>query len=122
MDPMERVVFFFDAINRKDADAVISCYEPEAVLSLDPHGGTVSGADKIREALAGFLTMEMSLADKRELRSADGQLALTRLTWTATGVGPDGEPITMSGKSTEVLRRQPDGKWLVAIDSPWWLA
>ena len=32
--------------------------------------------------------------------------------------GPDGKPATMSGKSVEVVRRQPDGRWLFAIDFP----
>ncbi len=120
MSPLDRLNFFFDAVNRKDADAVISCYEKEAVLSLAPAGGTATGADQIREALAGFLTMQLSLADGRELLSADGQLALTALNWTATGVDPEGNPINLSGKSTEVWRRQADGEWLLAIDSPWW--
>ncbi len=25
----------------------------------------------------------------------------------------------MSGESTDVLRRQPDGRWLIALDNPW---
>ncbi|MDE8671089.1 DUF4440 domain-containing protein [Pseudarthrobacter sp. H3Y2-7] len=120
MSPLERLLFFFDAINRKDADALIACYEPDAILTLAPAGGTSTGADQIREALAGFLTYQMSFADERELRSADEQLAITTLNWKATGSDPDGEPITMSGKSTELFRRQADGEWLMVIDSPWW--
>lgn len=120
MNPSERIAFFFDAVNRKDVDAAMSCYEPEAVLSLVPSGGTVSGLDQIREALAGFFTFEMSFSDVRELCSFDGKVALTALNWTAAGTGPDGEAITMSGQSTEVMRRQADGEWLLAIDSPWW--
>ena len=120
MSPLERLNFFFDAVNRKDADAVMSCYEKDAVLSLAPVGGSVSGTDQVREALAGFLTMELSLTDARELLSTDGQLAITSLNWTATGSDPDGQPLTLTGKSSEVWRRQPDGEWLMAIDSPWW--
>jgi ketosteroid isomerase-like protein len=121
MEPMDRVRSFFDAVNRKDAEAALACYEPDAVLSLAPNGGAATGTDEIREALAAFLTMRMSLAGDRELRSPDGQLALTTLTWTAEGADPDGNPVTLSGRSTEVLRRQPDGDWLMVLDSPWWI-
>jgi ketosteroid isomerase-like protein len=44
-------------------------------------------------------------------------LALTR--WTLDGVGPDGAAIQMRGESSDVLRRQADGRWLVALDNPW---
>ena len=30
--------------------------------------------------------------------------------------GPDGKPATINGQSVEVLRRQPEGHWLFAID------
>lgn len=30
----------------------------------------------------------------------------------------DGKPLSMSGKTSEVLRRQPDGRWLYIIDHP----
>ncbi|TYQ09706.1 UNVERIFIED_ORG: ketosteroid isomerase-like protein [Gordonia westfalica J30] len=121
MEPMERVQYFFDAVNRKDADAALSCYEATAVLDLGPDGGTATGTDEVRDALAAFLTMEMELAGERELRSADGQLALTSLEWKASGADGEGNPITLTGKSTEVLRRQADGDWLMVLDSPWWI-
>ena len=25
----------------------------------------------------------------------------------------------MSGRSSDILRRQPDGNWLIALDNPW---
>jgi len=120
MSPLERLRYFFESINRNDGDAVLGCYEPDAVLSLAPSGGTATGTDELREALAAFLPFEMSFSDERELRSADGQLAITTLTWEASGTGPEGEPIVMGGRSTEVFRRQPDGEWLLVLDSPWW--
>jgi ketosteroid isomerase-like protein len=47
-------------------------------------------------------------------------LALTR--WTLDGVGPDGKAIRMAGEATDVLRRQADGSWRVALDNPWGVA
>lgn len=122
MGPLDRVRFFFDAVNRRDEEAALSCFEANAVLSLAPNGGASEGTEAIREALAGFMTMTMKLNDARELRTPDGQLALTSLDWEATGPGPDGSPATLSGKSTEVFRLQPDGEWRMVIDSPWWIS
>lgn len=119
--PLGRLSFLFDAINRKDVDAVLSCYEPNAVLSQKPNGGDATGVAQIREALGGFLAFRMEPGEIREIQGG-GDLALTGITWKATGTGPDGKPMTLSGRSTEVLRRQPDGEWLLAIDSPWWVA
>jgi ketosteroid isomerase-like protein len=120
MSPLERLRHFFESINRNDGDALLASYEPDAVLSLAPNGGIATGTDQLREALAAFLPFEMSFTDERELISADGQLALTSLRWKAAGTGPDGEPVTMEGTSTEVFRRQADGEWLLVLDSPWW--
>ena len=57
-----------------------------------------------------------------ELRTAAvrtaGDLALLSNTWTATT--PDGG--AFGGRTTEVVRRQPDGRWLVVIDDPNWIA
>jgi ketosteroid isomerase-like protein len=32
------------------------------------------------------------------------------------GTDPDGNPVELSGRATEVLRRQDNGSWLVVID------
>jgi ketosteroid isomerase-like protein len=35
---------------------------------------------------------------------------------TVTGVTPDGSPLVTT--TTEILRRQPDGRWLHVVDDP----
>jgi ketosteroid isomerase-like protein len=45
-------------------------------------------------------------------------VALVLNRWSMQGEGPDG-PVAMSGTSTDVLRRRPDGTWGVLIDDPW---
>ncbi len=39
--------------------------------------------------------------------------------WTLEGTQPDGTPITISGQSADVLRRQTDSTWRLLIDDPW---
>lgn len=83
----------------------MALYEPVASLVPQP-GQIVQGRDGIRQALLQFLalkgTMEMKSIFTRKL----------------SGTGPDGKPIEMTGQSVEVVRQQPGGEWLLAIDHP----
>ena len=49
---------------------------------------------------------------------AGDDLAVLYNEWSLTANGPDGKPIAMSGKAMEIVRRQPDGTWLFAVDDP----
>jgi ketosteroid isomerase-like protein len=55
--------------------------------------------------------------ERTALVSGDGTLALTNAQWSMTGTLPNGESFSQSGKSVEVVRRQPDGSWLFVFDS-----
>jgi ketosteroid isomerase-like protein len=49
-----------------------------------------------------------------------GDVAVVYSTWTLKGGSdPDGNAIELAGQTTDVVRRQADGTWLFAIDSPW---
>jgi ketosteroid isomerase-like protein len=50
----------------------------------------------------------------------NGDLAVAYGEWTLTGgADPDGNPVDLEGRSTDVMRRQSDGSWLDAIDDPY---
>ena len=46
-------------------------------------------------------------------------LALVNTEWSFSGTGPDGKPVDISGKATDILRQQLDGTWHILIDNPW---
>ena len=48
-----------------------------------------------------------------------GDLALYLSRWNLSGTDPSGKAVTMGGQSTDILRRQRDGRWLIAVDNPW---
>ena len=50
---------------------------------------------------------------------AIGDVALYVARWRLRGTDPSGAPVVLGGESTDVLRRQPDGRWLIALDNPW---
>ncbi len=119
--PGELDQLFSEALNAGDLDALVALYEPQAVFVSEP-GQTVTGTAAIREVLSAFVSMKPKITVEVQTVGQLDDLALTTARWEMTGTGPDGQPIEMSGLSTEVCRRQADGTWLFAIDDPGTLA
>lgn len=101
-----------------DKEAILSLYEADATFLPQP-GSSVSGSAAIREALGGFLALngELTMQPARVLQSNDIALLFSR--WTLKGKGPDGNAIELSGHTSDVVRRQADGTWLMVIDNPY---
>ena len=116
--PQELLEAFFRTFNAGDLDATLALYEPNAMLVAEP-GKTVQGMAALREALGAFLAMKPKLTPDKSEMLMTGDLALSLVKWTMNGTGPDGKPLTMTGTSSDVARRQPDGTWRLVIDNPW---
>ena len=108
---------FTRAFNAGDVDALLTLYEPEAIMTPEP-GTTVAGTDAIREVLNGFLALKGKIEFKTQPVFTAGNLALMHGDWTLEGTAPDGSAVNLTGHSTEVMRLQPDGTWLYVIDIP----
>ena len=108
---------FTAAFNAGDTAALLDLYEPDASLAPAP-GEVVTGLEAIRQVLDGFLALkgQMTIETLRVLPSGD--IALLHGMWILTGTGPDGNPIELAGRNTEVVRRQPDGSWRFIVDNP----
>lgn len=116
--PLDTIKDLIEAFNRCDLDAALNYYEPDAILIAQP-GSASRGRDEIRTALEGFIALKPTLKSQAHKIIDAGNLALYCSKWTLIGTSPDGKRVEMSGVSSDVLRRQPDGRWLVAIDNPW---
>ena len=116
--PEECDTLLVEAINRGDVEAALALYEPNASFVQDS-GEVVTGLGAIREVMQSFVALKPKFTlTVKAVPSGDGGLALLRAKWSATGTGPDGKPLTISGNSTEVVRRQSDGTWKFIIDNP----
>src|SRR5437870_2806948 len=115
--PEEVHELFTKYFSAGDLDAVMSLYEPGATIVQ--RDTSVTGHAAIRQALSGFLALkgEFALQLRKTFQSDD--IALLFSNWTIRGTGPDGEPVELEGQTSDVVRRQPDGTWLLVIDNPY---
>ncbi len=117
--PEECDLLLIEAMNKGDLDAMVALYEPNASFVLFDSGHVVTGRAAIREAFQDVLALQLKYTvEVNVVPSAEGNLALTSTKFSATGKDTTGQAITMSGTTVEVVRRQPDGTWLFAIDNP----
>src|SRR4030095_3436315 len=116
--PIDTVNQLLSAINRSDVKAAVALYEPDAVLIVQP-GHSARGTAELRAALQQFAALKPTLRSRAESVVEMGDLALYVSRWTLHGTDPSGQPVTMGGESSDILRRQRDGRWLIAVDNPW---
>lgn len=115
--PQEAHTLWADRLRARDLDGLVGLYEPDAVLMPQP-GMTVTGHPAIREALSGLLALQPEFQLQFQNALQAGDLALLYSRWTLNGTGPDGGTVTLSGQTSDVVRRQQDGSWLYVIDNP----
>ncbi len=96
---------------------MVALYEKDAVLVAGA-GRTVTGQSAIREAYQGYLATRTRMTLETVAAFESGGLALLHGRWSRRGKGPDGAEIHITGRNSEVVRRQPDGTWLFLIDNP----
>lgn len=112
------IELFAERMNSGDLEGALALYEPGATFAPQP-GTLVSGLEQIREALTQFFALEPTINGEIEKVVAAGDTALIVNRWSLEGTTPDGQSLTMEGKSADVVRRQSDGRWLILIDDPW---
>ena len=116
--PIDTVNQLSDALNRGDLEGALALYEPSAVLVAQP-GQIARGSTELRAALGGFIGLKPELRSEAQHVIENDAVALYTSRWTLHGTDPSGQAVTMGGVSSDILRRQRDGRWLIAIDNPW---
>ena len=104
---------FGAALNAKDAKAAAALYTEDAVL-IPPGEPLVRGREAIEEYWRGAIELggirEVSVETMDALSS--GSLGYETGSFVLTVNGPDGEAVIDRGRYIELLRREPDGRWL----------
>lgn len=118
LSPLDAVTQFVNAMNQGDLETALSMYEPGASLVVKP-GVVVTGTLALREALTGFVALKPTMTSEAHQVVETGDVALYCARWSLCGTDPAGNLVQMSGRSSDILRRQRDGNWLIALDNPW---
>lgn len=105
------------AVAAGDIEGILATYESEAVLKAQP-GMLVTGNAALREAFKQFTAISPKITVLNQDLIQAGDIALHTYAWKMSGKSPDGYPIEQNGFSIIVLRKQPDGRWLMVIDNP----
>lgn len=92
-------------------EALLALYEPDAIHCVDA-GHTDRGLSAIRRALSELVTIPGEMVSLNRICIAGDDLALLRADWSVT----HGDHVIASGSSMEIVRKQPDGRWLYVID------
>ena len=103
-----------DYFNARDLDGLVSLYEEGAAFMPQP-GQVVYGRAAVREALAGLLALngKFELWFQRAIEAEGVAILYSR--WRLSL--PDGSELT--GQTSDVVRRQGKGAWLILIDNPY---
>ncbi len=104
-----------------DLEELVTLYEPNAGLVPEP-GKILAGRSVIREHLKGLLAIKgrFWMEPSRVVQARDVALLFAR--WTLTGASPAGSKVELAGETTDVVRRQLNGTWLIALDNRFGLA
>jgi uncharacterized protein (TIGR02246 family) len=105
-----------EAYNAGDLEAMLALYDPKAVFVIKPNRVT-EGPEELRAALQRVVDLRgrLTITPHTFIRADD--LILVLGTFTLTGRRRDGTPLERASRFADVLRRQPDGRWLLAVDN-----
>ncbi len=114
--PSELILNLIDARARRDLDAALACYEPDAVV-VDQSGKTTMGTEAIKAFTAGVMALPLVFTHRRIVQGRD--VAIHYSQWKLVVPTKGGGTTELTGRTTDVFRQQSDGTWLVAIDNPY---
>jgi len=121
--PLDTINNLTAAINRGGLAPILNLFEPDAVLVVQALAGQPTqiarGDVAIREAYAGFVSLKPTLRRQAQQIVEASGIALHCSRWTLTATSPDGKKVERTGVSSDVLRKQSDGRWLILIYNPY---
>lgn len=115
--PEEINIRWGEAFNAGDAEAMLSLYEPDALLVPGPGQEPVRGA--ALEASVRWLTgLRATVTYEPRYWLRYGEFAVGSISFHIVGVDESGAPIELRGTTAEFARRQSDGTWKYVVDHP----
>jgi uncharacterized protein (TIGR02246 family) len=118
-NPADVYLALLKAFNAGDIDATLACYEPYACY-VQKSGHLVRGAAELREMFRAMLSYKPDLElDVRKIIPTGDDLVLVVVKWKSKAISSSGETKVSAGTATDIVRRQADGTWKLALDNPY---
>ncbi|WJF89473.1 DUF4440 domain-containing protein [Paraburkholderia bonniea] len=114
--PQQFTSTFVAAMNSGNLDGLLSLYANDALVVTD--GIPLHGTEKIRENLVQFKSLGGVLESRDLYVLQHDDIALLRAHWRILD-RKERQKVLAEGESNEVLKRQPDGRWVYLIDHPY---
>jgi ketosteroid isomerase-like protein len=115
-EPQGMVESLLERFNSGKVSAMMTLYEPEAVL-IAKDGRSVTGHTEIAAELERDVSLGLPLKAKARHVFVASNIAQIVLDWSIDGTGPDGEHVHLGGSACDVVRRGADGLWRYLIDN-----
>ena len=115
--PAEMNQAFAAAFNSGNVNNLLALYEPGAVL-VTQKGESLSSLPSIKAELLRLLALGGEMVSENIYAYQNEDIALLRARFTLKTKKPNGEPLEITGQTSEIVRRQKDGRWLYIVDHP----
>ena len=109
---------WIEAHNASDLDGMMALCESD-VSFVTWSGRIVAGSTAVRDVYRAILETKprMELGSPIEVLPCGKDLCLLLFRWASTASLPDGTFKTFGGVATDIVRQQPDGRWLLVLDN-----
>ena len=109
---------FVAAFNRGDVDAVMAHYWKSPELTIYPPDtmellGWEAGKKGFAEMAVNMKGAQLAMKDPKN--RVAGEVVLGSGRWTLTMTGPDGKPMVLEGRYSDVKEKK-DGRWVYTVD------
>jgi len=115
--PAQMNDIFAAAYNSGAVENLLALYEPQAVL-ITQAGESLIGLEAIKSELQNLLKLGGEMTSENQYAFQMENIALLRAKFVLKTTTPKGDPLEITGNTSEVVRQQSDGRWLYIIDHP----
>lgn len=116
-DPADSVRYFRHCILIGDLAGALGCFHEDAVY-IERDGTEVRGLDNIQKSLQQLCSWKPGIQGIKRKLTIVGDLALWIDKWDLKAVTPDGTPVSMTGATSCIMKRNKEGLWLWLVDNP----
>jgi len=117
VSPAQMNGIFAAAYNSGAVENLLALYEPQAVL-VNRAGEELIGLEAIKSELQNLLKLGGEMTSENQYAFQMENIALLRAKFVLKTTTPKGDPLEITGNTSEVVRQQSDGRWLYIIDHP----